>query len=306
MIEFRRRTIVTNQSGVTADFVRKRLTNGESFEIIDRDLSVWRDDPTISGSIFSGDLVISNGLETFGPAEGEYWFYGLPHAPIGSLRVNNTQVFPDEMTGAITISGLGLVTVDPLTSGTINISTPDAASLFELVVVSGALAEALITATGVVLNLVEDIESPATTVQGGFVAESEGLSTTTSTNFTEKLSLNGDLTAVFSGTGPQPFRLQWYYEWGYSSASSEIETQITVDNIDIVGTIKWSPSATNSDDFAASAGYIDMTLSSGTHFFDIDYRSTANGKTSRIQRTRMTLSPLTRRPGEIDPPVHGV
>jgi len=305
MVESRRRTIVTNQSGVTADFVMKRLDNGESFEIIDRHINVWRDDPTISGSIAAGDLVVSNGLETFGPAEGEYWFYGLPHAPIGSLTVGDTEVLPNEATGSITLSGIGLVTVDPTTSGTIHISTPDAASIFQLIVVSGALSEALTVATGIVLALVSDIETPASTVQGGFVAQSEDLSTTTATSFQEKLSLTGDLTAVFSGTSAQPFRLQWYYEWGYSSASSEIETQITVDDIDTVGTIKWSPSSTNSDDFAASSGYIDMTLSSGTHFFDIDFRSTANGKTSRIQRTRLTLSPLTLGLGEETPPTHG-
>lgn len=303
----RRRTIVTNQSGVTADFVMKRLTDGESFEIIDRDLDVWRDDPTISGAIASGDLVVSNATETFTlPAEGEYWFYGLPHAPIGSLRVGDTEVLPNEATGSVTISGIGLVTVDPLTSGTINISTPDAASIFELSGVSGTLQTALVIATGIVLQLVESIETPASTVQGGFVALDETLSTTTSTTFQEKLTLTGDLTAVFSGTSSQPFRLQWYYEWGYSSASSEIETQITVDDVDIVGTIQWSPSSTNATDFAASSGYVDMTLSSGTHFFDIDYRSTANGKTSRIQRTRMALSPLTLGLGEENPPAHGV
>ncbi len=305
MIEFRRRTIVTNQSGVTVDFVRKRLTNGESFEIIDRDINLWRDDPTISGSITSGDLVISNGLETFGPTEGEFWFYGLPHSPVGSLTVGDVEVLPNPSTGSITLSGIGLVTVNPLTSGIINIEAPDAASLFQLLVVSGALNDALVIATGIVLDLVSDISTPASTVQGGFVAQSEDLSTTTSITFLEKLSLTGDLTAVFSGTSAQPFRLQWYYEWGYSSASSEIETQITVDDIDTVGTIKWSPSSTNSDDFAASSGYIDMTLSSGTHFFDIDFRSTANGKTSRIQRTRLTLSPLTLGLGEETPPTHG-
>jgi hypothetical protein len=306
MIEFRRRTIVTNQSGVTADFVRKRLTNGESFEIIDRDINVWRDDPTISGAITSGDLEVSNGIETFGPAEGEFWFYGLPHSPIGSLTVGDTEVLPNDTTGSITLSGVGLVTVDPLSSGTIHISTPDAVSIFELVVVSGTLQTALVTATGIILDLVTDISSPASTVQGGFVALDEALSSTTSTSFQEKLSLTGDLSAVFSGTSSQPFRLQWYYEWGYSSASSEIETQITVDDVDIVGTIQWSPSSTNATDFAASSGYIDMTLSSGTHFFDIDFRSTANGKTSRIQRTRMALSPLTLGLNEDAPPAHGV
>jgi hypothetical protein len=314
MIEFRRRTIVTNKSGVTQDFVRKRLEDDESFEIIDRDINVWRDEPTISGAISSGDLLVSNGLKTFFiPAEGEFWFYGQPHSPVGSLQTGGSVVLPNDATGAITLSGVGLVTVDPLSSDTIHISAPDAASLFQLSGVSGTLASGIATLSGVVSDnldflvdeVIPNISSPATTVQGGFTAFDEALSTTTATTFQNKLTLSADTTVVFTGTGQQPFRLSWYYEWGYSSASSEIETQITVDNLDVVGTIQWSPSSTNSDDFAASSGYADMTLNVGDHTFDIDYRSTANGKTSRIQRCRLALSPMTLGPLEQDPPVVG-
>jgi hypothetical protein len=314
MIEIRRRTIVTNKSGVTKDFVRQRLEDDESFEIIDRDINVWRDEPTISGAITSGDLLVSNGIKTFPiPAEGEFWFYGRPHSPIGSLLTGGVVVLPNEETGSITVSGVGLVTVDPLSADTIHISAPSAASIIQLSGVSGTLAsgismlgdEVQANLDFLVDDVIPNIESPATTVQGGFTAFDEVLSTTTSTTFQEKLVLTADTTVVFTGTGQQPFRLQWYYEWGYSSASSEIETQITVDDLDTVGQIKWSPSATNSDDFAASAGYADMTLNTGIHTFDIDYRSTANGKTSRIQRCRLALSPMTLGPNEVDPPVVG-
>ena len=313
MIEFRRRTIVTNQSGVTADFVRKRLDHGESFEIIDRDIDGWRDEPTVSGAISSGDLVVSNGTEVFGAAAGEYWFYGLPHRPVGALKVGTTDVLPNETTGAITLSGVGLVTVDPLTSGTVHISAPSAASIIQLSGVSGTLASGIATLGDevqanldfLVDDVIPNISSPATTVQGGFTAFDEALSTTTATTFQNKLVLTADTTVVFTGTGQQPFRLSWYYEWGYSSASSEIETQITVDDLDVLGTIQWSPSSTNSDDFAASSGYADITLNTGIHTFDVDYRSTANGKTSRIQRCRLALSPMTLGPNELDPPEVG-
>ncbi len=267
----------------------------------------------LTAFIAAGDLtVVQNGVDLglqqwqdfqqgAQPGLGHLWIDGDRSVDMTVSGV----VSLNAVSGTVTLSGLGLVEVDPI-DDVINISTPDAASLFELVVVSGVLNDALVTATGIILDLVTDISSPASTVQGGFVALDEALSTTTSTSFQEKLSLSGDLSAVFSGTSSQPFRLQWYYEWGYSSASSEIETQITVDDFDVVGTIQWSPSSTNATDFAASSGYIDMTLSSGTHFFDIDFRSTANGKTSRIQRTRMALSPLTLGLNEDDPPQHGV
>ncbi len=77
-----RRTYVKNVGGVTDDFVRKRLAPGEQFEINNRDLDVWRDEPTISGVIASGILEVSNGYQTFptvsGAAEGIKWFYNFP------------------------------------------------------------------------------------------------------------------------------------------------------------------------------------------------------------------------------------
>lgn len=314
MVEIRRRTIVTNQSGVTADFVRKRLDNGESFEIIDRDINVWRDDPTISGAISSGDLIVSNGLEIFTDAlEGEYWFYGLPHAPIGSLQVGATQVFPNTTTGAITFSGVGLVTVDSLFADTIKISSPDAASLFQLIGVSGTLANAITTLSGTVgesldflLNeIIPLVESPATTVQQGFTEQDNTLSTTTSTDFIQKIRLEANTSLVVTGTSPEPFRIQWYWEWGFSGANAEFNGRLQLDDFDTIAEIQWRPTATSDADWQNASGYEDMLLSSGTHTFDLDFRSTAGNKTARIRRSRLALIPLTLSILSGDPPLRG-
>ena len=142
------------------------------------------------------------------------------------------------------------------------------------------------------------------TSAGGAIVVSEPLSITTSTNFQEKLSLNVNTATVTSGLTDQ-YRLVWYYEWGYESASAEFNSRIQVDNIDDVGGINWRPSATSADTFAASSGFIDMTLSSGTHNFDLDYRSTSGGKAARIQRARLSLSRVALFPGQPTPPQRG-
>ena len=283
---------------------------------------------TLRGSDDLRTQIASSNLDIFGvsgiplPLANFDFFQAGAQVGFGGHWVTPTEIIDlNDNVKSITVSGVtlsgsidlagdfGIVASE--TGNTITLSTDETiATTASLVLVSGTLTEQVATLSGEVTFIVEEvvpnIESPATTVQGGFIEVDETLSTTTSTAFINKLSLTGDLSAVFSGTSSQPFRLQWYYEWGYSSASSEIETQIQVDDVDTLGTIQWSPSSTNASDFAASAGYVDMTLTSGTHFFDLDFRSTANGKTSRIQRARMALSPMTLGLGEDAPPTRGI
>lgn len=93
MVDSRRRTIVTNNSGATADFVRQRLSDGESFEISDRDLNLWRDDPTVSGLIGSGALLVNDGFTTLssGTTALDHFFDAFPAIEAGPF-VNVTKV----------------------------------------------------------------------------------------------------------------------------------------------------------------------------------------------------------------------
>lgn len=138
-----------------------------------------------------------------------------------------------------------------------------------------------------------------------FAAADETVSTTTSTTFQLKLNLAADTAVIATGTSPEPYRLQWYYEWGQSSASTEFVSQVQIDDVSTVHEQQWRPTATSSSDFAATAGFIDMTLSSGSHSFDLDYKSNSAGKTSRIRRARLNISALTLGPGSTTPPQLG-
>jgi len=315
----RRRTIVINNSGSTQDFVTKRLLNGESFELDDRDFANWRDEPTISGAIASGDLLVSNGEETFAtPAQAAYWFYDLPHKAISLILIPGAEVTPsvnEQGThNVVTISGENLIGIQK-SGSTISISTSAASAADlanvsgtltgDIATLSGSLQETIVTVTGVLLEIVTTIESPAKTVQQGFTDQDNTLSTTNSTQFQNKLVLGADTTLVVSGTDPHPWRLQWYYEWGYSGANSEFEGRIYLDDFDDLGGVKWRPSATSSSDFNAHSGYEDMQLTAGTHTISIQYRSTAGNKTSRIKRSRLSLVPLTLSTVSSAPPIRG-
>ncbi len=61
----RRITEVVNNTGSTALFFDQVLAPGEIWEIVDRKMEMWRDDPSISGAITSGTLGVRDGTEEF-------------------------------------------------------------------------------------------------------------------------------------------------------------------------------------------------------------------------------------------------
>lgn len=142
--------------------------------------------------------------------------------------------------------------------------------------------------------------------QQGFVATSESTSTTTSTSFQEKLSLVAAVDTVVTGTSPEPFRLTWHYEWGLSPAFfGNFQGQIQVDDTDTISEIVWRPGFSGDDLFSSSSGFIDMTLSSGTHFFDLDFLTTSAIRTAIVRRARLALTAIAVAPGSQTPPQLG-
>jgi hypothetical protein len=148
-------------------------------------------------------------------------------------------------------------------------------------------------------------QAQAATAQRGFTKESEGVSTTSSTTFQNKLSLSANLATVATGTTPEPYRILWTYEYGYSSSSNEFEGRLEIDNKDTVHYIVDRPIATATGTFSIASGFIDALLSSGTHTFDIDFRSSAVGKTARIRAARVSVVQLTLGTGSSTPPRYG-
>lgn len=291
----KRITTVTNTTGSTVTFREKRFSPGEAFEIIDSNIDLWRDDLTVSGAINSGTLLVSNDTGDFvNTSDGLTYFYDTAH--INTITISGVTV-----TGALVIQGTGGVILTSTPSGIVTVSGFRDEFLAASGVVPDIVGEEIVTSSGfiqtqVILNRL--------TAAGGFITVDEALSTTTSTTFQQKATLDADITTIVTGTTDQ-FRLLWYYEWGYSSAAAEFNSQVVVDDVDIISNINWRPAATSADTFAASSGFIDMTLSSGTHFFDLDFRSTSNGKTARIQRARLSLSRVGLFEGVNAPPQRG-
>jgi hypothetical protein len=82
MITFNRRiTEVINNTGSTALFFDQVLDPGQIWEIVDRKIEMWRDDPTISGAITNGTLGVRDGNQEFSSTVGALqYFYNNPGA----------------------------------------------------------------------------------------------------------------------------------------------------------------------------------------------------------------------------------
>jgi hypothetical protein len=113
-------------------------------------------------------------------------------------------------------------------------------------------------------------------------AESLAESSTTSTNFQQKLRLTtGNLP---SGT----YRIEWYYTWSNSSTSYYTKTQIQVNDTTTIMSETVTPRiAGTTSDFPAS-GYWRGTLS-GVDNIDLDYCSSNSGATAYIRNVKLNL-----------------
>jgi hypothetical protein len=88
----RRITEVVNNTGSTALFFDQVLAPGEVWEIVDRKMEMWRDDPSISGAITSGTLGVRDGTQEFSSTgRALQYFYNNPGSqttfnwPVNSL-----------------------------------------------------------------------------------------------------------------------------------------------------------------------------------------------------------------------------
>jgi hypothetical protein len=304
MSDYRRITELVN-TGPANLFFDQVIGSGEVWEIGDRKIAGWREDLTVSGALTSGTLRVRDGTQTFGIANGLLYFYDQ---------------HPQRHT-TITIPGQVLVTlssgVDAL--GGVNYTIGSRAMLGDsfVSVVSGTnsiqwsaksiIGSGAVTVTSGTGTVSVDVtgSTQAATAQRGFTKESEGVSTTTSTTLQEKLSMSANVALVATGTEPEAYRLLWYYEYGYSSSSNEFEGRLQVDNKDDLHYVVDRPIATATGTYSAASGFADMLLTSGTHTFDIDYRSSAAGKTARIRSARLSLVQLTLGPTSSTPPLKG-
>lgn len=113
-------------------------------------------------------------------------------------------------------------------------------------------------------------------------AESLGLSTTTSSTFQNKLTLNTSLPA---GT----YHLEWCYAWGYSNTSTDFEGRVQVDGSTVDEHVQ-EPKDSGSDQIHRVSGFHRVTFgSAGSRSFTIDYRAGSGGNQARIQSARLAV-----------------
>ena len=320
-----RKTILINNTTVTGTFYKQMLSPDEGFEVPNSELALFRDDATVSGAVESGDLVVSDGEKSFdaGSADAVQWFFDNPRP----LRPTTLTVTPDTLVtlssgvddvggidyvvGTHALQGTGKVVVTSGEEAVEIFGEPDEPDVDAINAVTGTVTVIgsdgnVVSTVGSTLDVAgfhqefvavsgeqqAQINLNSLTNAGGFLAQDETQTDTTSHEWIEKLTLDVDLGVIATGTTDQ-LRMWWYYEWGYSGANSEFESQMQIDDMELLSEHKWRPTATQLDSFVPSGGYVDVTVVSGTHFFDLDFRaSPIANKTARIRRCRMSIARL--------------
>lgn len=98
---------------------------------------------------------------------------------------------------------------------------------------------------------------------------------TTSTTYGEAFSL------TVSGSAADEYRIGWGYEWNMSNSNFTFFSRIQVDDTAILSESNQRPP--NSDSWNQAAGVMYITLASGIHHIDIDYKSGSTGKAANIR-----------------------
>lgn len=175
---------------------------------------------------------------------------------------------------SLTVSGLPVAIGSP-TSGVSSIN---------------GLTGAIILAAGTNIDIIPagntlTIDGTPSVMETYFTGADEGMSTTTSTTFQQKLRLTIAATAG-------DYKLEWYYEWSCSSVSSNFLARIQQnDSVTHMSHVQENQDGNVSQTNQAH-GFRIINLSAGTHDFDLDYAGTS-GNTSRIQSARLFIQKLT-------------
>lgn len=122
-------------------------------------------------------------------------------------------------------------------------------------------------------------------------AESEGVSTTNSTNFQQKLRLT--TTSLPAGT----YRIGWSYQWNHDSSANDFEARVQLDDSQNLEEHVEEPQdsgggfgSTGSNQQFTNSGFQHVSLSTGVHTVDIDYRtSDSGGDESSIWNARLEI-----------------
>ena len=112
-------------------------------------------------------------------------------------------------------------------------------------------------------------------------SNSETLSTTTSTSWQQKLRLT--TPSLTAGT----YRVGWYYEWYYTSASSNFQAQVQIDDTTTIMSHVQEPQDAATSQSLIGSGFYIGAFTSGAHNIDLDYRSSSGFATAGIKNVRL-------------------
>lgn len=127
---------------------------------------------------------------------------------------------------------------------------------------------------------VDSITASGTVSEVSYV-EDEVESSTTSTSWTEKLSLNA------SSLPAGDYLMFWCYEWRYGNKSKFFRGRVQIDDTQTI--MEQYESTTNTNNWSQIGGFKKISFTSGNHNIDIDYCSSRSGKTAYIRRARIEL-----------------
>lgn len=115
-------------------------------------------------------------------------------------------------------------------------------------------------------------------------ASSEGTSSTSSTSFQQKLRLT--TPSIPAGS----YRIGFYYEWRCDSISQSFEGRVQVDNSITIHSAHIEAKEDDSDESIPESGFTVLSLGTGTHTIDIDYRRENSGSpTVFIKAARLEI-----------------
>ena len=117
-------------------------------------------------------------------------------------------------------------------------------------------------------------------------ASDDGQSTNGTTNFVQKVRLT--TPNVTSGD----YRIGWTFTWGNGSASNSTIVRIQQDDSIDLWQMQAEPKDAGTDQQNPAEGLAQVTLTAGTHTFDMDFTTTMGG-TGQIKQARLEFWSVT-------------
>jgi hypothetical protein len=131
---------------------------------------------------------------------------------------------------------------------------------------------------------VDDTDGAAvwtSTTAGSNAGDVEGLSEKTTTATAPRDAE----TTLNTGTIPAGrYRVGWAFEWNLTSTRRKFIARIQRDDTEDLFNITREPK--DASDWHSESSFAHVTLSAGTHVFDLDYQTDANGATAKVRNVR--------------------